>query len=287
MRDRSRPAILYKYVAVESWLPLMLSGDSLLFSSRKTFNDPFDSKPAFRVSNSEGGRKYIKDVFQRRLSKMPPAKRLQAIRQAENVSRKGAIAPTEQSDKLLDEIGILCLSAEWNNVLLWSHYANHHKGICIGFRADSDVFQLAREVRYQNERPVICRPDDDLDTIINKTFFTKATCWDYEKEWRITKPKLTQQEKDLHFGPLWSKDYPKDFLKLMNEQDGAKVYRFDPRTIESITCGLRMSENDRSIVIAALQTSNLDIPLYNGVQTSTEYTVNRTMIRYGHTRGNS
>ena len=29
--------------------------------------------------------------------------------------------------------GLLCFSGNWTNPLLWSHYANKHKGICLGF----------------------------------------------------------------------------------------------------------------------------------------------------------
>ena len=48
-------------------------------------------------------------------------------------------------DKELDELmeklknfisqkyGILCFSLDWNNPLLWAHYAGNHKGICLGF----------------------------------------------------------------------------------------------------------------------------------------------------------
>ena len=30
-------------------------------------------------------------------------------------------------------LGVLCLSACDNSILMWSHYADEHKGFCIGF----------------------------------------------------------------------------------------------------------------------------------------------------------
>jgi hypothetical protein len=42
----------------------------------------------------------------------------------------------------------LCFSRSWNNILMWSHYAEKHKGICLG----SDVpDELTRDVRYIGE----------------------------------------------------------------------------------------------------------------------------------------
>ena len=29
--------------------------------------------------------------------------------------------------------GVICFSAIWNHILMWSHYANSHQGFCIGF----------------------------------------------------------------------------------------------------------------------------------------------------------
>ena len=34
---------------------------------------------------------------------------------------------------LADYMGLLCFSANWSNPVQWSHYADHHRGICLGF----------------------------------------------------------------------------------------------------------------------------------------------------------
>lgn len=33
--------------------------------------------------------------------------------------------------KALREYGVLCFSRKWSNPVLWSHYADKHKGICL------------------------------------------------------------------------------------------------------------------------------------------------------------
>ncbi|MBL7103181.1 MAG: DUF2971 domain-containing protein [Bacteroidales bacterium] len=35
-----------------------------------------------------------------------------------------------------DHYGILSLSAKWDNILIWGHYAEKHKGFCIGFNEE-------------------------------------------------------------------------------------------------------------------------------------------------------
>jgi len=56
---------------------------------------------------------------------------------------QAAIERTELQS--LEKYGVLCFSRSWNNVLMWSHYADRHKGICLGF----DVLdERTRRVRY-------------------------------------------------------------------------------------------------------------------------------------------
>jgi len=47
------------------------------------------------------------------------------------------------------ETGLLCFSGNWTSPLLWGHYADSHKGICIGFDLSKD---RAHKVHYMNKR---------------------------------------------------------------------------------------------------------------------------------------
>ena len=40
---------------------------------------------------------------------------------------------------IFSRFGALCLTKSWNNPLLWSHYADKHKGLCLGFDLNGDV----------------------------------------------------------------------------------------------------------------------------------------------------
>src|SRR5260221_10202037 len=37
------------------------------------------------------------------------------------------------------DYGILCFSRSWHNPVLWAHYAESHKGICLGFDISKDL----------------------------------------------------------------------------------------------------------------------------------------------------
>ena len=45
--------------------------------------------------------------------------------------------------------GLLCFSKSWENPVQWAHYADRHRGLCLGFDVH-DGFLI--EVRYQDER---------------------------------------------------------------------------------------------------------------------------------------
>ena len=63
--------------------------------------------------------------------------------------------------------GLLCFGADWSNAVMWSHYGDKHKGICLGF----DVRRtLASEDRIQGQacshgaRQRSCDSDSDAGT---------------------------------------------------------------------------------------------------------------------------
>jgi hypothetical protein len=45
--------------------------------------------------------------------------------------------------------GILCFSADWRDPVIWAHYSDKHKGICLGFEISDDV---CKKVKYVPRR---------------------------------------------------------------------------------------------------------------------------------------
>ena len=90
--------------------------------------------------------------------------------------------------------GILCLTPICDNFIMWTHYAGHHTGICIQFRVRDvhaedhiDFIAAAQPVEYADRCPVINIVRDSTPDIVRKAFFTKATAYRYEHEWRIVR----------------------------------------------------------------------------------------------------
>jgi hypothetical protein len=75
--------------------------------------------------------------------------------------------------------GMLCFSSDKSNPLLWSHYADRHKGICLGFRVRD---ALVAPIKYVEARTELRPPL--TENCVRELLFTKYSGWEYEKEWR-------------------------------------------------------------------------------------------------------
>jgi len=78
--------------------------------------------------------------------------------------------------------GVLCFSENKSDVLQWAHYADRHKGICLGFDVSASQGKFGR-VKYKTTRfPFPEKPDVDF---LWKLLSTKSKVWAYEREWRV------------------------------------------------------------------------------------------------------
>src|SRR6185437_6477137 len=84
------------------------------------------------------------------------------------------------------KLGILCLSAKCNDLLMWSHYANGHRGLCLEFEASdyTPFFGAALPVKYRDDRPTF-DPDGTQWQRVESAVLTKSKGWSYEEEWRV------------------------------------------------------------------------------------------------------
>lgn len=96
---------------------------------------------------------------------------------------------------MINKIKICSLSSEYDNFLMWSHYANEHKGICIAYDV-SKVKEynktILKKVIY-TKKIQIYKPYNHIfeNPILNEEknfislFYLKHKNWKYEKEYRI------------------------------------------------------------------------------------------------------
>lgn len=83
--------------------------------------------------------------------------------------------------------GMLCFSRSWNNLLLWSHYADKHRGVALEFEIHPDVIE---EVRYTTTRttldvPAIIKGGGFTEDHAAMIYATKSAHWAYEDEVRV------------------------------------------------------------------------------------------------------
>ena len=88
--------------------------------------------------------------------------------------------------KVANTYGMVCFSSDWQEPIMWGHYADCNKGIVLGFDIVSNRFGI-KEVQYPSERKMISL---DLQTVtpseyINEVGFIKYEGWSYEKEHRF------------------------------------------------------------------------------------------------------
>lgn len=86
-----------------------------------------------------------------------------------------------------ERFGLLCFSHGWRNPLLWSHYAEKHRGVALEFILDEDIVS---EISYSPNRLRI-----DIERRISEGSFTeddayrlattKSKHWKYEEELRV------------------------------------------------------------------------------------------------------
>jgi hypothetical protein len=90
-----------------------------------------------------------------------------------------AAALRELKDEAARDYGMLCFSRHWHNPVMWSHYSDRHKGICLGIEVDE---QFLRPISYVKERPPLQYPPTQ-ETMM-QLLFTKYRDWCYEEELR-------------------------------------------------------------------------------------------------------
>jgi Protein of unknown function (DUF2971) len=101
-----------------------------------------------------------------------------------------------------ERFGMICFCKQWHNPLLWSHYADKHRGMCLGFNVDD---RGLKEVNYVDERADLKIPPTKETT--DELLFTKYRDWRYEEELRNWF-KLDEREDGYYFYPF------DDFVQL-------------------------------------------------------------------------
>ncbi|NWD71172.1 DUF2971 domain-containing protein [Pseudomonas gingeri] len=185
----STPLYLYKYQSVTQHSLLSLINGTVWMSSPTSFNDPFDCAINLDIKKLEESIAHAVELVAK-TQNVPVDESLRAQRPDD----EAAYATLRESlGAHMQKIGVLCLSETPSEILMWSHYAEHHKGFCIEYRIGetSSLRTMAHPVKYTDEYPSLSLknlPVEAEENFINVCVHTKASQWSYEKEWRAIMP---------------------------------------------------------------------------------------------------
>jgi len=172
---------VYKFRTVDSGLRIINEG-KLYFGTPLGFNDPFDCQLTVNTSGT------LADVT-KHLNKASPERPRAERRRMGKALLKDPDATYFRVNMSLHEVmgetGMCCFCRTWEPILIWSYYANDHKGIVLGFDPSMDrLFDTRMNVKYEDDYPAEqywTRKEDMMLRIIT----TKYKLWEHEQEVRV------------------------------------------------------------------------------------------------------
>lgn len=157
------------------------------------FNDPFDSKASRKsllrlvaCANDSDGEGFVRES---------------------DLENSANLSDIERLKGDFGQYGVLSLSESQDNLLMWSHYANEHKGVVVGYDCSAGWLGINKQYLLTNNPstevplPVTYHKrrldnliDDELvysygeGKFLRAIFLSKSDEWIYEKEHRVILP---------------------------------------------------------------------------------------------------
>jgi hypothetical protein len=197
------PKYLYKFRSFrDENHKAMLTDNKLFFATPDKFNDPFDCSVPIRYDDFTKAEfiSYWTDVFRR---DSPNVRDYETRKKAKDLysqfrSPSGRKKMEEYQKEVIrrmrsTDFGVFSLTTNLSSILSWSHYADWHRGFCVGFHTLSLGAFLEKQgpsldirpVDYTEEYPLINAYKTSDDEKTNKIIWTKSKDWKYEDEYRV------------------------------------------------------------------------------------------------------
>lgn len=277
-RESEPPALLFKYLSPGNYLPKLLRGESIKFRDPLTFNDPFECcyKVVYNGTDDQIFAHFYKVAVNAEPLK-PGRWRDMAAAAVENAKRGIFTAEGEGIRRMMSRFGVLCLTEKPDNLLMWSHYADEHRGLCVGFHPHGSPFELLYPVTYVDEIPEIdfLSQDEDRHTKhFHAAICHKASCWSYEREWRAINGVLDEGMRARAMRRIGDHAY----RQLIERQMGPGLIPFDNRCIRMVIFGHRAAPEFVAETMAVIKGLGHKIDTYRAVAVPDRYAVMFTRI---------
>lgn len=188
--DNLQNRSIFKYHRINKFLYDLLINSEIWFSDPFSYNDPFDCnltidgnnrpeqiKKYFNVANWEKSADTDNDIQKLITSNFQNVEAFQ--RKLNSISRKA-----------IGQLGLTCFTQTKDNLLMWAHYTEDHKGVCLEFdyKKDTGFFSPFKKVSYDKKYPIY-NYYDDKKMVVEMLMLHKSNHWEYEQEVRIIKKK--------------------------------------------------------------------------------------------------
>ena len=269
--NRKVPNRLYKYRSFSSRTLDQLVADQLFFADPNTFNDPLDAKPSLATDvNADALAEILGLLVEQRISaEMSTAAKAIKYRGPKTIdhiarhSRRGAQEMIEEirfnatnpeydfedpdlvlfghyiENEILQqyERGIVSLAERSICPLMWSHYGDQHKGVCIGYSVPDRATEDLHKITYGGSRLIeastvaaMLKGDETARRKVDEAVLTrKARDWRYEREWRLI---------------------------------GARGSQSSPLELEEVVFGMRCSNTVKYAIVRALAERTRPVKFY-------------------------
>lgn len=224
------PRYLYRFRSAASkyFLEEMdraINFSELYFVPLKKLNDPFEALPFYKRNTIKEIRDYLKAFenffgkgisitginMKEVLSVTSPDKKIRDALIGTGVAHAKEIEKImyKAAERLRVATKATCFSTYWQSLLMWSHYASGHNGVCMEYETYYDGAALdcntALCMTYVEKRPTISTVEllehvasascgggatffdkERIDRTFEAIALTKAKDWSYEHEWRYS-----------------------------------------------------------------------------------------------------
>lgn len=230
--------------------------NKLHMSSPARFNDPFDMQVRYVFEGTDDEkRRRLRAFFARNIPALGGSELEEEIERS--LKQDMAKKAWDAHNKVIEASGVCCFNGDPRSILMWSHYASNHDGICLQFdvACDPRAFVNTHRMKYDNKYPVINFGSDAEDLSLFTSLTNKALEWQYEGERRFI------------------------------ERNGAgKKLGFRSDALTGLILGCKLSVNKRSDIKTVIDERAArklpDIRIYQGIQSKSDYKLRLQFVGY-------
>jgi hypothetical protein len=230
---RENNSDFYKYLPDTEGSLKAIVDNTMKFSHPSTFNDPFDCRPNLIIPKLDDLKHLKPKIPDHGIDpKLISGSKWLFERRKMLARIKNDIASGSFQDNMIKNVGVASFSLNPRNILMWSHYADNHKGYLLHFSSDKlpagllnrppelqlqagRYNLLTYNIQYMEKLPEVptIRIDEDTNKLLDMMLLTKSLDWKYEEE-----------------------------VRAIDHVQGEGIYSYNPSLLKSIVLGMCMSE---------------------------------------------